>query len=178
MALRYFYSEMGIRLKPANEYTRYEAFMQYFFGVNWGINHTRHFLIGMSREFIEANETFMAIQRVMAASSDHSVDVEKSHYAIQYKDVPRLTSSYVWEARYVIREWWKAIGALGTETEYSVPLRSRVKVDVEDISTQIVRCVEEKLAGSLEVFMRDKLASIITEALPFGLPGKLCQLIH
>lgn len=163
---------MGKRLKSANYYPRYEALNMHFLGVSWGIHDTRHAMIGIAREFIHPNETFTAVQRAMAASSDHSVAIESSHYAIQYKDIPRLTASFIWEARYVIKEWWAAIGASGIESDYSVPLRSRAALNVEDISCQIIRRVEEKLATSMDAMLGKILPSIIAGVLPGTLSCK------
>lgn len=155
---------MGERLKPTQQYPRFEAMTQQMWGVSWGINSTRHAMIGLMREFLKPSATFLEWDRAVAASSDHSLEVETAHYAIQHSDLPRLSSSNVWEAREVAHQWWEAIGALNPDGPHPLPLRSRPVLEVEDLSTKILKSVEEML--------QKMLPSMLARAIPTSITGE------
>lgn len=136
---------MGERPTATKYYPIFQAMCYKWWGADITINQLRHLMIGVGREFLRPTETFLAWQKSVAASSDHSFEVETSHYAIPFDDLPRLTSSKIWEARSVAHEWWGVIGALGADAPPPLPIRSRPVVDVEDLSTQILKRVEEQL---------------------------------
>lgn len=131
-------------MQVKNQYRRSEALNLRFLGLSMSVNEIRHCMIGIAQQFLEPNRSATALQQAMAACSDHTVEVETAHYAIQYKDAPRLTSGAVQDARYCLHEWWKAIGACGAEGKVSLPLFSRPVVDAEDVSSKSHVLSEEK----------------------------------
>lgn len=155
---------MGKRITPTQQYPRFEAMNQKYWGAAWGINQTRHGMIAMMRQFMRPPEAFTRWDQAVAESSDHSFEVETSHYAVEFREVPRLTSSKVWAARTVAHEWWAVIGANSPGGPHPLPLCSKPIVEVDDLSSKILKSVEEHLERLLP--------AMLARALPASLTGE------
>lgn len=103
-------------------------------------------MIAVAREHLLPNESFTAVQRALADSSDHSVQTEEGHYAIKHGDAPRLSNLVIWRSRWVIHEWWKVLALNGEPLR---PLRERQVFQEDDITTRVTRTVDTAIASSL-----------------------------
>lgn len=117
-----------------------------YLGVHWGVRAARHAMIANANAHIAPNTAFADAQRAQAASSDHSVDVENSHYAIKFNDVRRLSNYDLSEARWLSNEWQKVLGMCGPPLR---PLQERAVFQEEDLVTRINRVVEATLKECL-----------------------------
>lgn len=119
----------------------------------------RHAMIAIAKAFIMANRAFADAESALAENSDHSVETENAHYAIKFGDVTRLTNFTVCQSRWVARQWQAVLGMAGPPLR---PLKERALFVDEDLSTRVMKLVEDKLTASLPSI----IASAIKNALP------------
>lgn len=101
---RFLFAEAGARVDPTASYKWYINMNKTYLDVDWGVRASRHAMIAIAKEHIMPNETFTAVQRALADSSDHSVAVENAHYAIKFNDVRRLSNLEIWQARWLVQQ--------------------------------------------------------------------------
>lgn len=143
---RYLFSFFGARAISDDIYKVFEALHLFYLGVHWGVRAARQAMVAIANEHIMPNDSYANAQRAQAESSDHSVAVENSHYAIKYNDVRRLSNFALWEARWVAHEWQKVLGMFGPPLR---PLRERALFKEEDLIARVNRVVEETLKDCL-----------------------------
>lgn len=130
-------------------------------------------MIAIAREFIMACEAFTAVQRALAKSSDHSAAVEEAHYAIKYGDVRRLSSFTMWEARWIIQQWWGVLGLRGVPPR---PIRDRQVFEEEDLSAKVSRVVESTVKAALAPAINGTLKDIVQETMLSMAPSIIAHL--
>lgn len=143
-------------------YDIYQALNREYLGVDWGVRATRHAMIAMAREHLMPNESFTAVQRALADSSDHSVQTEEGHYAIKHGDAPRMSNLTIWRSRWVIQEWWKVLALAGEPLR---PLRERQIFQEEDLTVRITRTVDAAVQSSLPAALSTSLDRAMPEFL-------------
>lgn len=104
-----------------------------------------------------ACEGFAAIQQALARSSDHSASVEEAHYAIKFGDIRRLSNFTVWEARWIIQQWWAILGLGG---EPPKPIRERQVLNEEDLNTKVHRVVETSVQAAMGPIVTETLKEL------------------
>lgn len=127
-------------------YDVYQALNRLYLGVDWGVRATRHAMIAIAREHLMPNESFTAVQRALADSSDHSVETEQGHYAIKHGDAPRISNLIIWRSRWVIQEWWKVLALTGEPLR---PLCERQVFQEDDLTTRVTRTVDSAVEAAL-----------------------------
>lgn len=111
-------------------------------------------MIAIAREHLMPNESFTAVQRALADSSDHSIQTEEGHYAIKHGDAPRLSNIVIWRSRWVVQEWWKVLAMSGEPLR---PLRERQVFQEEDLTIRITRTVNAVLESALPIALSTSL---------------------
>lgn len=144
-------------------YKVFEYLHMVYLGVLWGVRAARQAMIAMANEHIMANESFTNVQRAQAESSDHSVSVEREHYALKLNDVRRLSNFALWGARWVTHEWQKVLGMHGPPLR---PLRERAIFKEEELIARVNRVVEETLKACLPVAIAKALEQPAIKPLP------------
>ena len=126
-------------------------------------------MIAIAREHLMPDASFALIQRALADSSDHSVQVEREHYAIKPGDAPRLSNLEIWRLRFVLKQWWRVLGLHGEPLR---PLRDRQQLDEEDLTARVSRTIDAALSSALPA----ALETALERATPAFLPILLKQL--